>query len=109
MAEKFISKRNLKFLLYEVFDAESLLRYPRFADHSRQVFDIVFDTAMENGKNLYKPLHTEMDSSQPQYVNGEVKVHPAIRNILRELGSSGWIAPTTDYRFGGQQLPSWWD
>lgn len=105
MAEKFISERNLKFLLYEVFDAESLLRYPRFADHSRRVFDLVFDEAMDIGKKLFHPLYAEMDRSEPQCVNGKVKVHPAIRDILRELGAGGWIAPTTDYTFGGQQLP----
>ncbi len=106
MAEKFISERNLKFLLYEVFDAESLLQYPRFADHSREVFDMVFDMALQMGKTVYKPLLSEMDRHQPQLVDGEVKVHPAIRDMLRELGACGWIAPTTDYTFGGQQLPS---
>ncbi len=35
MAEQFISERNLSFLLYEVFNAESLLNYSRYADHSR--------------------------------------------------------------------------
>ena len=34
MAEKFISDRNLKFMLYEMFNLESLLKYPRYADHS---------------------------------------------------------------------------
>lgn len=106
MAEKFISERNLKFLLYEVFDAESLLRYPHFADHSRQVFDMVFNTAMKMGKTIYQPLLTDMDRNQPRYINGEVKVHPAVRDILRELGAGGWIASTVDYEFGGQQLPS---
>ena len=40
MAEKFISERNLKFLLYEVFDTPSLTRYPYYADHSRESFDM---------------------------------------------------------------------
>ena len=29
MAEKFFSERNLKFMLYEVLDAESLTKVPR--------------------------------------------------------------------------------
>ena len=61
MAEKFISDRNLKFLLYEMFDVESLLKYPRYTDHSREVFDMVMDTAMKMGKNLFKPIFSEMD------------------------------------------------
>ena len=105
MAEKFISERNLKFLLYEMFDADSLLAYPRYADHSREVFDMVIATAMKMGRDLFKPILSEMDKNPPEYVDGRVKVHPAVRTILQECGSGGWIGATFDYEHGGQQLP----
>lgn len=105
MAEKFISDRNIKFLLYEMFDVEQLLRYPRYADHSREVFDMVMETAMKMGKDLFKPILTEMDRNQPEYVHGEVKVHPQVRAIMRECGAGGWIGATFDGELGGQQLP----
>lgn len=105
MAEKFISDRNLKFLLYEVFDAEALLKYPRYADHSKDVFDMVLETAMKMGKELFKPIFSEMDKNAPEYVNGSVKVHPAVRGIMREAGAGGWIGATFPYEHGGQQLP----
>lgn len=105
MAEKFISERNLTFLLYEMFDVESLLSYPRYADHSREVFDMVMDTAMKMGKDLFKPVFSEMDKNPPEYVDGKVKVHPIVRTIMQECGSGGWIGATFDYEHGGQQLP----
>ncbi len=105
MAEKFISDRNLRFLLYEVNDVESLLKYPRFADHSREVFDMILDTAMRMGKDLFKPLFEEMDRKAPEYVGGEVKVHPKVREIMRAAGDGGWIASTFPYELGGQQMP----
>jgi len=105
MAEKFISDRNLRFLLYEVFDVESLLQYPRYADHSREVFDMVIETAMKMGRDLFKPVLTEMDRNQPRYENGEVKVHPQVRTVMREAGAGGWIGATFGYEYGGQQLP----
>lgn len=105
MAEKFISERNLKFLLYEMFHVESLLQYPRYADHSREVFDMVIETAMKMAKDLFKPILHEMDKNQPEYVNGQVKVHPQVRAIMRECGAGGWIGATLDYEYGGQQLP----
>ena len=37
MAEKFISDRILKFLLYETFDVERLIKYPLFADNSKDI------------------------------------------------------------------------
>ena len=36
MAEKYISTRNLKFLLYDVFDATSLTRHPYFKQSARK-------------------------------------------------------------------------
>ena len=105
MADKFISERNLKFLLYEVNDAEALIKYPYFADHSREVFDMILDTAMRMGKDLFKPLFEEMDRKGPEYINGEVKVHPKVRDIMRAAGDGGWIAASFPYDVGGQQLP----
>jgi len=46
-----------------------------------------------------------MDKQPPEYVKGQVKVHPAVRNIMREVGAGGWIGATFDYKLGGQQLP----
>ena len=57
-----------------MFDVESLLKYPRYVDHSREVFDMVMDTAMKMGKDLFKPIFSEMDKNPPEYVKGEVKV-----------------------------------
>ena len=45
MAQQFFSKRNLQFLLYEVFDTELLTKYEYFQDHARETFDMVLDSA----------------------------------------------------------------
>jgi alkylation response protein AidB-like acyl-CoA dehydrogenase len=105
MAEKFVSERNLKFMLYEVFDAHSLLQYPYYEDHSPEVFDMVLDTAMKLAKDTLKPSFTEMDRKPPELVDGKVKVHPAVRTILKQFGEGGWIAATASAEHGGQQLP----
>jgi butyryl-CoA dehydrogenase len=105
MAEKFISDRNLKFLLYETFDVERLIKYPLFADHSKEVFDMVIETAMKMGRDLFKPVLTEMDRNQPEYAKGAVKVHPQVRAILKECGEGGWIGASFPCEWGGQQLP----
>ena len=106
MAEKFVSERNLRFLLYEVFDASSLVKYPRYADHSREIFDMILETALKLGKDLFKPAFREMDKNQPEFVDGRVKVHPKVKEIMRICGEGGWISATAPTELGGQQLPS---
>ncbi|HUH65434.1 MAG TPA: acyl-CoA dehydrogenase [Syntrophales bacterium] len=106
MAEKFVSERNIRFLLYEVFDAPSLLKYPRYADHSRDAFDMIIDTAMKLGKDLFRPSFREMDTNQPQFIDGRVKVHPHVKEIMQICGAGGWISATAPQELGGQQLPA---
>lgn len=105
MAERFVSERNLKFLLYEVFDVESLTRYAYYQDHSRETFDLVLDTALRLARDLLRPVLREMDQDPPKFSQGKVMVHPSVRKIMRECGEGGWIAANAPYELGGQQLP----
>lgn len=105
MAERFVSERNIKFLLYEVLDVESLTRYAYYQDHSRETFDLVLDTALRLARELFRPVLREMDQDPPRFSHGKVTVHPCVRKIMRECGEGGWIAANAPYELGGQQLP----
>jgi butyryl-CoA dehydrogenase len=98
--------RNLKFLLYEVFEAESMTRYPYFQDHNREVFDMVLETGLKMGKDIMFPLLAEMDKKPPEFVGGTVKVHPMVKPLMKACGEGGWIAAHAPYDRGGQQIPS---
>jgi alkylation response protein AidB-like acyl-CoA dehydrogenase len=106
MATQFYSKRNIQFLLYEVFDAESLTKYSYFQDHARETFDMVLDSAEQISEKLLKPLLTEMDRKEPQLVDGKIKIHEGMFPILKKFGEDGWINAGFSYNEGGQQIPS---
>jgi alkylation response protein AidB-like acyl-CoA dehydrogenase len=103
--DQFVSMRNLKFLLYEVFQIEDLIQYPYYQEHSREIFDLTLETALKMGQDLLRPVLREMDLNAPSLVNGEVKVHPAVRTFMKESGEGGWIAAPFSFDLGGQQLP----
>ncbi|MBT8491288.1 MAG: acyl-CoA dehydrogenase N-terminal domain-containing protein, partial [Deltaproteobacteria bacterium] len=105
MAERFISERNLKFLLYRVFHMDELTRYPYYQDHSEEIFDMVLDTALKLSKDKVFPILEEMDTNQPEFIDGHVTVHPHVRDLMGEFGEGGWINANYSYEFGGQQLP----
>ena len=52
MASKFISERNLKFTLYEVFDIESLAEHDVFAGQNRKMYDMVLKAAIKLSKDI---------------------------------------------------------
>jgi alkylation response protein AidB-like acyl-CoA dehydrogenase len=103
---KFVSERNLKFLLYEVLEAESLTQYEYFQEHNRETFDMVVETALKMGRDMLLPHLKEMDQIPPTMVNGEVKVHPIVKTYMTECGEGGWIAANAPFELGGQQLPT---
>ncbi len=105
MAERFISERNLKFMLYEVFDTEALTRHDYFAAHDRDIFDLVLMTALRMGKDLLQPTLQEMDKNPPEFVDGHVRVHKMVRPFMKECGEGGWIGAGAPFDLGGQQFP----
>ena len=105
MSETFLSPRNLKFLLFEVFDAESLCTLPYFAEHNREVFDLVLDTGLKMATDELYPLLKRMDMEPPVFRDGAVHVLPEVRALLRACGEGGWIGAHARFEQGGQQLP----
>lgn len=105
MATKFVSERNLKFLLYEVFDLEALTVHEYFAEHTRKGFDLVLKAAIKVARHLLYPVFTEMDRSQPTLVDGQVRVLPDVCKIMRAFGEGGWLTSTVPFDRDGEQLP----
>jgi butyryl-CoA dehydrogenase len=102
---KFVSKRNLKFMLYEVFDTETLTRQDYFAHHNRQAFDLIIDATVKLAADLMRPVLEEMDRQPPTLEDGRVRVHPSVRDIMHECGQGGWIAAIFSREHDGEQLP----
>ncbi len=105
MASKFVSKKNIDFLLYDVFDVEQLTRCDYYKEHNRKVFDMAISAAIKLAKDLMWPILEEMDINPPELVDGTVKVHPKVKAIMKECGEGGWIASNFSVDHGGEQFP----
>lgn len=105
MAQKFANPENIRFLLYDVFQAQSLLNYPYYSEHSRESFDLVLQTALRIATQMLHPHLSDMDKNPPQYKNPEVSAHKLVREFMRECGGGGWISANAPFEMGGQQLP----
>lgn len=105
MANKFASRKNIDFLVKEVFNVAELNRFPYFEDHNDDTFKMIIDTAMKISTDLMFPYFKEMDTKPPYWEDGKVYVYPAIKAFLQEMGDGGWIQAEKPYDIGGQQLP----
>ncbi|QIP13451.1 acyl-CoA dehydrogenase [Spirosoma aureum] len=105
MATTYFSKRNLQFLLHDVFKAEELTQYDYFSAHDRETFNLVLDSATYIADTLMHPYLKEIDKNQPELKNGRVTVHPKIKEFLKAMGDAGLIGAGFSFDHGGQQLP----
>ena len=89
-----------------MFDVVALTKYEFYAQHNSKMFDMVLDAAMKLSVKLLYPVFEEMDRKPPEFVDGSVKVHPSVRELMKQYGEGGWIASTFPEKFDGEQLPA---
>ena len=105
MALKSFSRRNLDFTLYEVLKVGSLNQFEIFNAHDMETFNFTLDAATDIAENLMKPAYIDSDRKQPELIEGEVKVHPAIHTYYKTLAETGLLSASFPFDWGGQQLP----
>ncbi len=105
MEEKFISRQNLNFTLFEVFQVDKLSQHEYFKEFNKDTLDMVLKTSYILAERMMKPYLREMDKNTPEYRNGEVYVHPVVKEYMEKCGEIGLIAAPFPNTAGGQQLP----
>jgi len=106
MPNPLVSDRNVEFVLYELLRAEQLCLLPHFSGHGRETFDLLLSSARKLSREVLFPAFKPMDESPPRLENGQVRVHPAMREIWPRMFELGLAASTRPEEIGGQQLPA---
>ncbi|AYQ29569.1 MULTISPECIES: acyl-CoA dehydrogenase [unclassified Polaromonas] len=96
---------TLDFLLYQWLEAESLNQRARFADHSRETFDAVFDTCERIAREKYAPFNRTVDTQEPHFDGEKVILPQATHDAQKAYAASGMLSAAQDYEVGGMQLP----
>ena len=105
MSNPLLRDRDVDFLLYEVLRAQDLCELPAYADHSRETFELVLASARKLAREVLYPAFKPMDEAPPRLDAGQVRVHPAMREIWPRLVDLGLAAAARPSGVGGQQLP----
>ncbi|MBT6579866.1 MAG: acyl-CoA dehydrogenase [Cellvibrionales bacterium] len=105
MAAPILDQRDLDFLLYEVFDVESLTSRERYIEHNRETFDAAIGIAKQVAEKYFLPIRSKADTHQPMFEGGVVTMIPEIKTGLDAVVASGLASARADYDLGGMQLP----
>ena len=100
-----INRRDLDFHLFEVLDTESLTCHARYAEHSRETFNAVIDTAQAIAEEKFVPHNRQADEHEPTFDGERVHIIPEVKVALDAFVEAGFIAAAHDFELGGMQLP----
>ena len=100
-----INRRDLEFQLFEVLDTEALTSRPRYAEHSKETFRAVLDTAEAMATEKFAPHNHKADANEPTFDGQRVSMIPEVKEALKAFCEAGFIAAAHDFERGGMQLP----
>lgn len=106
MANQYIDIQTLKYLLYTVHDLRTVLDQTRYADYDEESVDLFLNAIKDFSDKELFPFFKEMDAQPAHFKDGEIIVHPQVRNFMKKGGEMGLISGPFDYEIGGMQLPS---
>ena len=98
-------RSTIDFLIYDWLQVESLNQRARFADHSRETFDAVFDTCERIAREKYAPFNRTVDTQEPHFDGEKVILPQATHDAHAAYAASGMLSAAQDYELGGMQLP----
>ena len=105
MAVAMMNDRDLEFMLYELFDSESLINRERYQDHDRLTFNEVINTAKAIAEKHFLPIRQKLDTHQPTFDGKKVHLIPELKPAIVAVNESGIGSATADYDLEGMQLP----
>jgi alkylation response protein AidB-like acyl-CoA dehydrogenase len=105
VAGAIINRRDLDFQLFEALDTESLTSRPRYAEHSKETFLAVLDTAEAMATEKFAPHNRKADEHEPTFDGQRVNMIPEVGEALKAFCDAGFIAAAHDFERGGMQLP----
>lgn len=101
-----IHAKDLNFLLYQVFEAETLTELNRYKEHDKTTFDSILNTAQGIATDYFAPHNAKADQNEPIFDGTNVKTIPEVKIAWQQYAASGLLSAQHDYEHGGMQLPT---
>lgn len=96
-----VDRRNLDFLLFDMFDLERTLASGPFEGQDRELVSQLFDTAQRIAESEYLPTAASLDAEPPAFVNGEAIMPDYVGRALAAYADAGLSAQSFPVEFDG--------
>jgi alkylation response protein AidB-like acyl-CoA dehydrogenase len=105
MANLILDERDQRFVLFEMLQVDKLCEFERFADFSKDTFEMILSGAQKFAVDEVLPTLAESDKEGCSLVNGQVHVPKCFHRPYKLFCESGWNCMSLPAEYGGQGLP----
>jgi len=101
----FARSEELRFLLFDLLEVETLADRPRYDGQDRDIWDAALTTAEQIAVLHFAPHNREADLNEPRLVDGAVQTVSGVKPALDAFADAGFLHAHHDDALGGLQLP----
>jgi alkylation response protein AidB-like acyl-CoA dehydrogenase len=105
MAQQIADRRDIDFVLHEMFNAEALSRHETFAEFNRKAMDLIINEARILAIKEILPTQVIGDREGVRFEGGQVTVPAEFHKVFELIREGEWVALTEDPDWGGQGMP----
>lgn len=108
MANPVIDPRDVRFILFEMFNIESLTKYENFNGFTKQIFDDILTLAEKTATENVYPINAAADKQGCVYDAATHSVHvpPEYIPAMRAFYKAGFMGLSVAPEYGGCGLPA---
>ncbi len=97
---------DMKFVMNELLQAETLTELPGFEEATPDLVDAVLEEAAKLCEEQFLPLNRGGDEEGCVYENGVVRLPKGFKEAYEAFARAGWGSLVADPEYGGQGLPA---
>jgi len=97
--------REMRFVLNELLDYESVAKLPGYEEATPDLVDAILEEGAKLCENELLPLNRSGDEEGCHYENGVVRTPKGFKQAYDTFREGGWTTLTCDPKYGGQGLP----
>ena len=106
MASLIVDARDQRFILHEMLRVEELCQDERYADFSKETFDMILTEAEKLASEELYPIMAEADREGCRLLDGRVYLPRCYQRPYKLFCQGGWNAMGFPSEIGGQGLPA---
>jgi alkylation response protein AidB-like acyl-CoA dehydrogenase len=92
-------------VLYEQLDIEQLSNTAKYAEYSKEMYDMVLEQAWKLAENEMEPANIKGDRDGCVWEDGKVRVPESFHRPYQMYREGGWLPISEDVEAGGQGFP----